>query len=171
MYHGVHCISSAIVFVEKLRNSEQDCIWCTRSKTIQIRCRPLRLPHTFIGRELELVARERVRKTKAGRVHFGGLQVRHEGGQVFPDGSVDITGAGCVGNDLKRQARQLCDSIAELRIGHGQRGLRLVLQAVQELAELAGYLGFGKSRSLVKRSDGIVEFLGMVSLGYRAVCK
>lgn len=82
---------------------------------------------------------------------------------MFPDGAVDIAGARCIGNDLQRQARQLCNGIAELRVGHSQGGLRLILQAVQKLAELAGDLGLGKRSSFVERSDGIVEFLGTVN--------
>lgn len=90
----------------------------------------------FIRRELELVTRERMRKTQTCGIDLGGLQIRHERRQMLPDSSVDITSARCIGDDLQGEARQLGNGVSELRVGHSQRGLGLVLEAVQKLAEL-----------------------------------
>jgi hypothetical protein len=70
----------------------------------------------LLGRELELVAGERVGKTEAGRVHLGGDQLGDERGHVLADGAVDVLG-GRVGDGLDGQAGDLRDRVGELGVG------------------------------------------------------
>ena len=70
----------------------------------------------LVGGELELVTRERVRKTEAGRGHLSGNQIGNERSHVLADGTVDILGRG-VGNGLDGQAGDLSNRIGELRVG------------------------------------------------------
>jgi hypothetical protein len=71
----------------------------------------------LVGRELELVAGERVSQTQAGRVHLGGHQVGNERGHMFADGAVDVLG-GRVGDGLERQAGDLGNRDGELGVGN-----------------------------------------------------
>ena len=70
----------------------------------------------LIGRELELVTGERVRKTEAGRVHLSGDKIGNEGSHVLADSTVDILSRR-VGNGFDGQAGDLSDGIGELGVG------------------------------------------------------
>jgi hypothetical protein len=113
----------------------------------------------LVGRELELVARQRMRQTEACAVDLRGDQVGDEGGHVLADGAVDLLGGG-VGDGLEGEAGQVADGGAELGVGDGEGGLGLVLELVEQIGEHGRDLAIGEGGGLVERGDGILEFLG-----------
>jgi hypothetical protein len=72
----------------------------------------------LVGRELELVSGERMRKTEAGRVHLSRDELGNERGHVLADGTVDILGRR-VGDELERESRNLRNGVGELGISNG----------------------------------------------------
>jgi hypothetical protein len=72
----------------------------------------------LIGRELELVSGERMRKTEAGRVHLSRDKLGNEGRHVLADGTVDILGRR-VGDELEGESGNLRNRVGELGIGNG----------------------------------------------------
>lgn len=135
----------------------------------------------LIGRELELVAREGMRKTEAGRIHLGGDEVGNERGHVLADRAVYILGRR-VGHELQREARDLGDGVGELGVGNSHcsrlatvqqsrnsaqertRGLGLVLELLQQVGQHRADLAVGEGRGLVESCDGILELLEALEL-------
>lgn len=90
----------------------------------------------LIGRKLELVTGERVRKTEAGRVHLSRDKIWDERGHVLADGAVDILGGG-VGDGLDRQAGDLGDRVGELRVSDSHCKLLALIEHLQFESRMA----------------------------------
>ncbi|KAL1836320.1 hypothetical protein VTK73DRAFT_5092 [Phialemonium thermophilum] len=85
----------------------------------------------LVGRELELVARQRVRQAQRHLLEVLGQHARDQVGEVGADGAEQVVGRR-VGDGLDVEVGQLDDGVAQLLLGHGQGDLLLVLELVEQ---------------------------------------
>lgn len=121
----------------------------------------------LVGRELELVARQRVRQTQGHGLEASLVDIGDQARHVLANTTENLTGsgAGASGDGSQVVARQLRKGVAQnLVLNQDRRLLRLLLDLVQQLGQDRGDLAIDELVELGDGLDGAVPLLEQVEL-------
>jgi hypothetical protein len=111
----------------------------------------------LVGRELQPVARERVRQTQRHLLEVLGQHAGDEVRKILADSTEQIVG-GRIRDGLDVEIRKLVDGAPKLALGDGQGDLLLVLELIEQAGQLGRNLALNDTSDFLERSSGTVEF-------------